>query len=163
MLSILYNHTPRATKLLGGYIGFTPSVRRSVCQSAHLSRILHPPCSTYSFGLIKEGDQGGWHWHILSIPLTTVQGTGAETYGCFLLTTFVPVQKLCVNICIYAFSIWVLLKDVYIYIQQEFHSVLVKLHPITSYRTVFRGSAQFLGWMPLLFSLVYQLCLALWW
>ena len=37
----------------------------------------------------------------------------------------------------------------YIYMQQECHSVLVKLHPITFYRTVFLGSAQFLGWMPL--------------
>ena len=35
------------------------------------------------------------------------------------------------------------------YIQQERHSVLVKLRPITFYRTVFLGSAQFLGWMPL--------------
>ena len=54
-----------------------------------------------------------------------------------------------VNIYIYAFFIWVLLYDVYIYIQQECHSVLVKLHPITLYRTVFLGSARFLGWMPL--------------
>ena len=37
----------------------------------------------------------------------------------------------------------------YIYIQQECHSVLVKLHPITYYRTVFLGSAPFLEWMPL--------------
>ena len=37
----------------------------------------------------------------------------------------------------------------YIYIQQDCHSVLVKLHPITYYRTVFLGSARFLGWMPL--------------
>ena len=36
-----------------------------------------------------------------------------------------------------------------IYIQQESHSVLVKLHPITFYRTVFLRSVQFLGWMPL--------------
>ena len=39
----------------------------------------------------------------------------------------------------------------YIYMQQECHSVLVKLHPITFYRTVFLGSAQFLGWMPSFF------------
>ena len=46
-----------------------------------------------------------WRWHILSIPLTTGRGTGAETCGwmmCFLLMTFVPVQKLCVYIYIYA-------------------------------------------------------------
>ena len=35
------------------------------------------------------------------------------------------------------------------YIQQECHSVLTKLHPITFYRIVFLGSARFLGWMPL--------------
>ena len=33
----------------------------------------------------------------------------------------------------------------YIYIQQECHSVLVKLRSITFYRTVFLGSARFLG------------------
>ena len=45
------------------------------------------------------------------------------------------------------------------YIQRECHSVLAKLHPITFYRGV-RGS-----WAEchFLFSLVYQLCLALWW
>ena len=51
---------------------------------------------------------------------------------------------------------------VYLYIQQECHSVLVKLHPITFLTIVILGSARILGWMPLLFSLVYQLCLALW-
>ena len=34
-------------------------------------------------------------------------------------------------------------------IHQYCHSVLVKLHPITFYRTVFLWSVQFLGWMPL--------------
>ena len=45
------------------------------------------------------------------------------------------------------------------YIQWECHSVLAKLHPITFCRGV-RGS-----WAEchFLFSLVYQLCLALWW
>ena len=44
------------------------------------------------------------------------------------------------------------------YIQRECHSVLAKLHPITLYRGV-RGS-----WSEchFVFSLVYQLCLALW-
>ena len=37
----------------------------------------------------------------------------------------------------------------YIYIQPECHSVLVRLHPIAFYRTVFLGSVQFPGWMPL--------------
>ena len=42
------NYTPRTTKLLGGYIGFTPSVCPSVC----LSCILCPLCSAYSSGWI---------------------------------------------------------------------------------------------------------------
>ena len=37
----------------------------------------------------------------------------------------------------------------YTYMQQECHSDLVKLNPITFYRTVFLESARFLGWMPL--------------
>ena len=92
-----------------------------------------------------------WCWHILSIPLTTGRGTGTETCGywmmCFLLMTFVPVQKLCVNS--YMHSLHGFCYRMYIYIQQECHSVLGKLHPITFYRTVFLGSARFLGWMPL--------------
>ena len=70
---------------------------------------------------------------------------------CFLLMTFVPIQKLCVNIYIYV-SMHTLYESYYrkcIYIQQECHSVLVKLHPITFYRTVFLGNVQFLGCMPL--------------
>ena len=70
---------------------------------------------------------------------------------CFLLMTFVPVQKLCVNIYIYIYIAFLygFCYRMYIYMQQECHSVLVKLHPITFYRTVFLGSTQFLGWMPL--------------
>ena len=57
-----------------------------------------------------------WRWHILSIPMRTSRGTGAETCRlgwmmCFLLMTFVPVQKLCVNIYIY----------IYIYIYMLFY------------------------------------------
>ena len=73
---------------------------------------------------------------------------------CFLLMTFVPVQKLCVNI--YTHSLYEFCYGTYIYIQQECHSVLVKLHPITFYRTVFRvggwwwgWGVRFLCWMPL--------------
>ena len=65
---------------------------------------------------------------------------------CFLLMTFVPVQKLCVNIHVH--SLYEFCYRTYIYIQQECHSVLVKLHHITFYRIVFLGSARFLGWMP---------------
>ena len=42
------SYTPRTTKLLGGYIGFTPSVRLSV----RPSRIPCPLCSFYSSGWI---------------------------------------------------------------------------------------------------------------
>ena len=60
---------------------------------------------------------------------------------CFFLMTFAPVKKLCFNMH---------MRSLYeLYIQQECHSVLVKLHPITCYRTVFLGSSPFLGWMPL--------------
>ena len=54
--------------------------------------------------------------------------------------TFVPVQE---------HPLYEFCYRTYIYIQQECHSVLVKLYPITFYRTVFLGSARFLGWMPL--------------
>ena len=72
---------------------------------------------------------------------------------CFLLITLVPVQKLCVNICIcmcipYMSSVIGRIY-IYIYLQWECHSVLAKLHPIKFYRIVFLGSALLLGWMPL--------------
>ena len=77
---------------------------------------------------------------------------------CFLLMTLVPVQKLCVSIyvCICVHSLYEFCYRSYI--QRECHSVLAKLHPITFYRGV-RGS-----WSEchFVFSLVYQLCLALW-
>ena len=79
---------------------------------------------------------------------------------CFLLMTLVPVQKLCVNIYVYIFMYVHSLYEFCSrsYIQRGCHSVLAKLHPITFYRGV-RGS-----WAEchFLFSLVYQLCLALW-
>ena len=77
---------------------------------------------------------------------------------CFLLMTLVPVQKLCVSIYVYI-CVHSLYEFCYrSYIQRECHSVLAKLHPITFYRGV-RGS-----WSEchFVFSLVYQLCLALW-
>ena len=50
----------------------------------------------------------------------------------------------------YALCIWVLLQDVYIHTTgvSFSSSVLMELHPITFYRTIFLGSARFLGWMP---------------
>ena len=55
------------------------------------------------------------------------------------------------------FNIMINIHDYRSYIQRECHSVLAKLHPITFYRGV-RGS-----WSEchFVFSLVYQLCLAL--
>ena len=88
---------------------------------------------------------------------------------CFLLMTFVPVQKLCVNniyIYIYVCVCIPYMSSVIgrIYIQRECHSVLAKLHPITFYKILYfwGGGVRFLGWMPLFVVLVYQLCLALW-
>ena len=67
---------------------------------------------------------------------------------CFLLMTFVPVQKLCVNNqYIYMHSLDESCYRTYICTQQECRSVLVKLHPITVYRTVL-GEYAFLGRMP---------------
>ena len=94
-----------------------------------------------------------WPWHILSIPLTAGRGTGAKTCG---LDDVFPPDDLCsrpealwymyLYICIlYTSSV----IGTYIYIKQECRSVLVELHPITFYRTVFLGSVRCLGWMPL--------------
>ena len=79
---------------------------------------------------------------------------------CFLLMTLVPVQKLCVNIYVY---IYIYVHSLYefcyrSYIQRECHSVLTKLHPITFYRGVHGSWSE----CHFVFSLVYQLCLALW-
>ena len=49
---------------------------------------------------------------------------------CFLLMTFVPVQKLCVNIYIYMHSLYEFCYMTYIH-TLGCRSVLVKLHPIT--------------------------------
>ena len=106
-----------------------------------------------------------WRWHILSIPLTTGRGTGAETCG---LDDVFPPDDLCCRpeallMLIYIY-IYALLDEfcyrTYIYIQQQCHSVLVKLHPITFYRTVFLG-AQFLGWMTLFCFLWFTNCVLL--
>ena len=45
-----HNYTPRTTKLLGGYTGFTPSVRPSVCPSVRLSvrPSVRPACGVRS-------------------------------------------------------------------------------------------------------------------
>ena len=92
-----------------------------------------------------------WRWHILSIPLTTGRRTGAKTCG---LDDVFPPDDLCSRpeaLCLYIYRhfLYEFCYRTYIYIQQECHSVLVKLHPATFYRTVFLGSAQFRVWIPL--------------
>ena len=100
-------------------------------------------------------------YRILSIPLTTGRGTSAETCG--LDDVFHSddlgsrPETLCKYICIYI-CVHSLYEFCYrSYIQRECHSILAKLHPITFYR-VMRGS---LSECHFVFSLVYQLCLAL--
>ena len=61
-----------------------------------------------------------WRWQILSIPLKTGRGSGADVF---------PPNDLCPS--------------------RSSHSVLVKMHPITFYMIVFLGSVRFLGWMLL--------------
>ena len=72
---------------------------------------------------------------------------------CFLLTTFVPVQKLCVNIYthththiyiyIYMHFLYEFCYRTYIYIQQECHSVLVKLRSgVTGFATIYATGSQ---------------------
>ena len=69
-------------------------------------------------------------------------------------------HKLCVNIYVYIYIYVLSLYELCYrsYIQRDCHSVLAKLHPITFYRGV-RGSRSKCHFV---FSLVYQLCLALW-
>ena len=84
-----------------------------------------------------------WRWHILSIPLTTGRGTSAETCG--LDDVFPPddlgsrPEALCEYICIhmYVHSLYELCYRSYI--QQDYHSVSAKLHPITFYRGAVPG------------------------
>ena len=130
-----------------------------IIDSKHSSTVYIIPYKLIDIWVLDSNRRVGvWslpcRWNILSIPLTTGRGTGAETCGLDDVfppddLCFVPVQKLCVNIYIYMYSFYEFYHRAYIYIQQEYHSVLVGLHPITFYGTVFLGSARFLGWMRL--------------
>ena len=96
-----------------------------------------------------------WRWHILSIPLTTGRGTSAETCGLDdVFSSWWPWFPSRSSVWIY--SLYELCYKSYI--QRDCHSVLAKLHPITFHRGV-RGSCSECHFV---FSLVYQLCLAIW-
>ena len=65
---------PRTTKLLGGYTGFTPSVRPSVCPSVRPSvrpsRMPCPLCIIYSYGwiLFILGTNDHYHERVCRAP-----------------------------------------------------------------------------------------------
>ena len=67
-------YTPRTTKLLGGYTGFTPSVRPSVCPSVRPSvrpsRMPCPLCIIYSYGwiLFILGTNDHYHERVCRAP-----------------------------------------------------------------------------------------------
>ena len=71
---ISHNYTPRTTKLLGGYTGFTPSVRPSVRlsvrPSVRPSRMLCPLCIIYSYGwiLFILGTNDHYHERVCRAP-----------------------------------------------------------------------------------------------
>ena len=68
------NYTPRTTKLLGGYTGFTPSVRPSVrlsvCPSVRPSRMPCPLCIIFSYGwiLFILGTNDHYHERVCRAP-----------------------------------------------------------------------------------------------
>ena len=80
----------------------------------------------------------------------------------FLLMTFVPVQKLCVNICLCIFYMSFVIGRIYTCNRSviQHWSSFTPSHSIGLYFWGVRSS-----WVEchFLFSLVYQLCLALWW
>ena len=77
-IEFLCYYTPRTTKLLGGYTGFTPSVRPSVrpsvCPSVRLSvrpsRMPCPLCIIYSYGwiLFILGTNDHYHERVCRAP-----------------------------------------------------------------------------------------------
>ena len=58
------------TKLLGGYTGFTPSVRPSVCPSVRPSRMHRPLCIIYTYGwiLFILGTNDHYHERVCRAP-----------------------------------------------------------------------------------------------
>ena len=63
-------YTHRTTKLLGGYTGFTPSVRLSVRPSVRPSRMPCPLCIIYSYGwiLFMLGTNDHYHESVCRAP-----------------------------------------------------------------------------------------------
>ena len=104
-----------------------------------------------------------WRWHILSIPLTTGRGTGADTYR--MDNVFPPddlgsVQKFCYYM--YMHSLYEFCyRTSYTYSRSVIHywRSCTPSHSIGLYFWGVRGS-----WVEcqFMFSFVYQLCLALW-
>ena len=112
-----------------------------------------------------------WRWHILSIPLTTCRGTSAETSGFddvfppddigsspeALVNIYVYIH---VYIYIYMYSLYDFLGRIYTYNG----SVIQYWRSCTPSRSIWLYSCGVCGsWAEwhFLFSLVYQLCLAL--
>ena len=60
LVTLLY---PPNNEVVGGYIGFTPSVCPSVCPSVRLSRLPCPLCNTYSSGWILSILATNDHYH----------------------------------------------------------------------------------------------------
>ena len=82
---------------------------------------------------------------------------------CFLLITLVPVQKLCVNnIYMYVHSLYELCHRTYIYTTGVSFSIGRSCTPSSSIGLYFWGVRGSWAECHFLFSLVYQLCLALW-
>ena len=109
-----------------------------------------------------------WHWHILSIPLTTGRRTSAE--ACGLDDVFPPddlgsgSEDTCIYIYIYFLhSLYELSYRTYIYIYNG--SVIQYWRSCTPSRSIglyFWGVRGSRAECHFLFSLVYQVCLALW-
>ena len=73
-LTIFHHYTPRTTKLLGGYTGFTPSVRPSVCPSVRLSvRPSVPHAVSALYHLVMDG-----FFSYLAQMITTMRGCVAH-------------------------------------------------------------------------------------
>ena len=73
-MQTMFYYTPRTTKLLGGYTGFTPSVRPSVCPSVRPSvrpsRMPCPLCIIFSYGwiLFILGTNDHYHERVCRAP-----------------------------------------------------------------------------------------------